>query len=84
MPVVCTLAFLPEKVSGKERGLRRHVWEQRAPPRWRLCGMHMEEEPRWRPKIAWVGLVGFYVASLSMSPSSALSPFLFWLGGFPY
>ncbi|CAJ1405174.1 unnamed protein product [Effrenium voratum] len=31
----------PKKLQGP---MPRHVWEQRAPPRWRLCGMHMEEE----------------------------------------
>ena len=27
-----------------EGPMPRHVWESRGPPRWRLCGMHMEED----------------------------------------
>ena len=27
-----------------EGPMPRHVWEQRGPPRWRLCGMHMEDD----------------------------------------
>ena len=64
--------------------MRRHVWESRGPPRWRLCGMHMEEASAsiqmiwaslkiWEPAMS----VRFPILNSTISILSGLELFLF-------